>query len=354
MADAMIADPPRLVTGGIDTHKDIHVAAVTDHLGTCRGTRRFPTTSIGYQALTRWLASHGVIDRIGVEGCGSWGAGVARHLTTAGHTVVEINRPNRQARYTQGKSDPLDAINAARAALAGLDAGTPKTGAGPVEAIRQLRGCRRSAVQARTATINQIRSVLDTAPDHIRDRYRNLSLMRLIKAITRTRPDTDRTADPATATMIALKTLGKRWLTLTDEINTVDELLDSLVADVAPSLVSLSCVGTNTAAALLVAAGDNPHRLRSEASFAALCGTNPLPASSGKTVRHRLNRGGDRDANNALWRIVMSRMAHDTRTRDYVTRRTTEGLSKREIIRCLKRYVAREVFSAITTDLNNT
>lgn len=351
MANTMLADSTRLVTAGIDTHKDTHVAAVVGHLGNEIATRAFPTTTIGYRDLTVWLASHGEISRVGVEGCGSWGAGVARYLNEAGITVVEINRPNRQTRRRQGKSDPLDAIAAARAALAGLDAGTPKAGTGRVESIRQLRIVRRSAVQARTATMNQIRAVLDTAPDQLRDQYRALTPARLIKAITRTRPDTTRASDPGTATTIALKTLGSRWRFLTDQISELDRLLDDLVTETAPNLIAARCVGTNTAAALLIAAGDNPERLNSEASFAALCGTNPLPASSGKTVRHRLNRSGDRDANNALWRIVISRMAHDERTREYVKRRTTEGLSKREIIRCLKRYVARELYPIVLTDL---
>ncbi len=351
MADAMLADSTRLVTGGIDTHKDTHVAAVVDTLGTEISSRAFPTTAAGYRDLTNWLVSHGDLGRVGVEGCGSWGAGIARHLHDVGVSVVEINRPNRQARRNHGKSDPLDAISAARAALGGLDAGTPKTGTGPVESIRMLRNTRASAVRARTATMNQIRAVLDTAPEQIRDQHRGLTPVRLIKAITRTRPGTTRIADPGIAATVVLKTLGQRWRFLTDQIGTLDDLLGRLVADVAPNLVAQPWVGTDTAAALLIAAGDNPDRLASEAAFAALCGTNPLPASSGKTVRHRLNRAGDRDANAALWRIVLSRMAHDQRTRDYVEHRTTEGLSKREIIPCLKRYVAREVYPILTQDL---
>jgi transposase len=341
--------PP--VTGGIDTHKETHVAAVIDSLGAEIATKAFPTTANGYRSLAQWLGSHGRLDRVGVEGCGSWGAGISRHLTEAGHTVVEINRPNRQKRRSQGKSDPLDALSAARAALGGLDAGEPKSGTGPVESIRMFRNTRTSAIRARTATMNQIRSVLDTAPTQLREQHRHLSTVRLIKAITKTRHHPAQAAEPTTAATITLKTLGARWRFLTDQITTLDDLLERLVADTAPNLIALPCIGTNTAAALLIAAGDNPNRLRSESSFAALCGTNPLPASSGKTVRYRLNRAGDRDANNALWRIVMTRMAHDERTRNYVKRRTSQGLSKREIIRCLKRYVAREIYPVLTSDL---
>ncbi len=354
MADAMLADSARPVTGGIDTHKDVHVAAVVDGLGAEIATRAFPATIVGYRDLAAWLGSHGRLDRVGVEGCGSWGAGVARHMTEAGVTVVEINRPNRQARRNQGKSDPLDALAAARAALAGLDAGVPKSGTGPVESIRMLRIARRSAVLARTRTMNQIRAVLDTAPDHVRDRHRALTPARLIKAVTKTRPDNNRASEPAVAAALALKCLGARWRFLTDQIASLDELLDTLVIEAAPNLIALPCVGTDCAAALLIAAGDNPDRLGSEAAFAALCATNPLPASSGKTVRHRLNRAGNRDANAALWRIVMSRMAHDPRTRSYVDRRSAEGLSKREIIRCLKRYVAREIYPILLGDLTTT
>ena len=351
MANAMMPDPTRLVTGGIDTHKEAHVAAVVDDVGAEIATNAFPATAAGYHQLAQWLSSHGQLGRVGIEGCGSWGAGIARHLTETGLDVVEINRPNRQQRRSQGKSDPLDALSAARSALAGIDAGTPKTGTGPVESIRMLRFTRRSAIKARTQTINQIRAVLDTAPHQIRDQHRTLTPIRLIKTITKSRPNPGDVNKPAVAATITLNLLGRRWQFLTDQINTIDDLLENLVAQTAPGLIAMRCIGTPSAAALLIAAGDNPHRLATEGSFAALCGTNPLPASSGKTVRHRLNRSGDRDANNALWRIVMSRMAHDQRTRDYVERRTTEGLSKREIIRCLKRYVAREIYPTLINDL---
>ena len=355
MANAMLSDSTRPVTGGVDTHKDAHVAAVIDHLGAEIATRSFPTTTTGYVALADWLCSHGRVDRVGVEGTGSWGAGLTRFLLDRGIDVVEINRPNRQQRRRTGKSDTLDAIAAARATLARLDAGTPKTGNGPVESIRLLRVTRHSAVTTRTKTMNQIRAVLDTAPSQARDHYNHLTPARLIKAITRTRPDPERIAEPAVAATTTLRTLGRRWLFLTEQINELDQQLDSLVAVTSPKLIAVHCVGTHTAATLLVAAGDNPNRLTNEAAFAALCGVNPLPATTGRTTtRHRLNRAGNRDANNALWRIVISRMAHDPRTRTYVERRTTEGLSKREIIRCLKRYVARELYPIIVADLTAT
>jgi len=354
MADAMLSDLTRPVTGGVDTHKDTHVAAVVDHLGTQLATKSFPTSAVGYGHLVDWLESHGNLAQVGVEGTGSWGAGLTRELRQRGVEVVEINRPNRQARRRSGKSDSLDAVAAARAVLAGLDAGAPKAADGPVEAIRMLRICRSSAMKARTQTMNQIRAVIDTAPADICDRHRNRTPARLIKAITATRPDPNRLAEPATAVAMSLRTLGRRWQFLTDQIRELDLQLDALVAATAPRLIAVHCVGTDTAATLLIAAGDNPDRLGSEAAFTALCGVNSMPASSGRTQRHRLNRSGNRNANNALWRIVMARMAHDDRTRIYVERRTTEGLSKREIIRCLKRYVARELYPILTTDLAAT
>lgn len=352
MADSMFADSTRPVTGGVDTHKDTHVAAVVDHLGVEIAVASFPTTNAGYAELSSWLAGHGCVSRVGVEGTGSWGAGLTRYLRGRGVEVVEINRPNRQLRRRVGKSDPIDALAAARSALAGHDAGTPKAGTGPVESIRMLRIARRSAVTSRTKTMNQIRAVIDTAPDEIRDRHRNLTPVKLIKSISRTRPEITRAASPAVAAVIALRALGRRWLFLTEQIGDLDSLLDDLVAATAPTLIGVHCVGTDTAAALLVAAGDNPNRLSNEAAFAALCGVNPLPATSGRTVnRHRLNRSGNREANSALWRIVIARMAHDPRTKTYVERRTTEGRSKREIIRCLKRYVARELYPHVIADL---
>lgn len=351
MADAIISDLARPVTGGVDTHKDTHVAAVVDRLGTELGTEAFPATSAGYRDLTDWLCSHGQLERVGVEGTGSWGAGLTRHLHDAGIVVAEINRPNRQTRRRSGKSDPLDAIAAARTALGGLDSGTPKTGNGPVEAIRLLRIARQSGIDTRTKTINQIRSVLDTAPTDLRERYSDANTSQIIASVTAARPNPATMTQPATAAAITLKALGKRWQFLTQQIEQLDIALNQLVTETAPTLVAVLGVGTDSAAALLVAAGDNPDRLGNEAAFAALCGVSPLQASSGRTTRHRLNRAGNRDANKALWRIVITRMAHDPQTQAYVERRTSEGLSKREIIRCLKRYVARQLYPIIRNEL---
>lgn len=338
-----MTDSSRPVTGGVDTHKDAHVAAVVDPLGGLLGTESFPNRADGFAALHLWLAGFGVLDRVGVEGTGSYGSGLARYLHRAGVEVVEVNRPDRTARHFEGKSDALDAVSAARAVLAGRHAGTPKRGDGIVEAVRMLRVVRRSAVQSRTQCANQIRAVLDTGPDELRDHYAAARINQIIAAATAFE-NTAAVHDAEQCARWALHALAARWVWLDGQISEVNRHLEVLIRAAVPSLVALFGVGIDTAGALIVAAGDNPERLRSEASFAALCGVAPLPASSGKTTRMRLNRGGNRDANQALWRIALVRMAHDPATRIYVERRTQEGKSKREIIRCLKRYIAREVF----------
>jgi transposase len=301
-----------------------------------------PTTRAGHRALLRWLRRHGDLDRVGVEGTGAYGAGLARFLASEGVEVVEVDRPNRQLRRRRGKSDPVDAEAAARAALNGEAAGTPKTRTGQVEAIRALRVARRSALKAKTQAANQLQALVLTAPDVLREQLRRVSLNELVATVARFRPGH---ADPALAgTKTAMASIARRWQHLDTEIRSLDDQLRQLVEATAPTLVARHGVGTDTAGALLVAAGDNPHRLRSEASFAALCGVSPLDASSGQQQRHRLNRGGDRTANQALWRITLVRMSTDPTTRDYVSRRTAQGRSKKEIMRCLKRYIARELY----------
>jgi transposase len=285
---------------------------------------------------------------VGVEGTGAYGAGLARVLTAAGVVVVEVDRPDRKTRRLVGKSDPVDAYAAAAAVLAGRACGVPKSRDGVVEAIRVLRIARRSAVKARTQVINQIRAVLVTAPGSLREPLSGLGQSPLVEKLARLRPGAD-LADPMTATRSALRRLARRHHTLTEEITDLDSDLAPLVTLAAPALLELFGVGVEVAGQLLVTAGDNPGRMRSEAAFAHLTGVAPLPASSGPVQRHRLNRSGDRHANQALYTITLSRMRHDPRTQHYVARRTQEGLSKPEIIRCLKRFIAREVHHALTT-----
>ena len=333
------------VVGGVDTHKDVHVAAVLDELGRLVEVASFPTTRHGYRRLLAWMQSHGEIDAVGVEGCGSWGAGLARHLADRGVRVLEVNRPNRQERRRRGKDDSLDAEAAARAVLAGTATAVPKSGNGPVEAVRQLRLARNGAIKARTAAANQLHALCDTAPEHVRAQLRGLSIRKKVALAERWRPGTAMSVD-ASAKRAAVA-LARRWRALDAEIRDLDQHIKAIIDTAAADLVAVHGVGYETAAQLLITAGDNPHRLRREGSFAALCGATPVKASSGKVRRHRLNRGGDRHANSALWTIVLTRMVSHQPTRDYVQRRTAEGLSKQDIMRCLKRYVAREVFPII-------
>jgi transposase len=267
------------------------------------------------------------VDRVGVEGTGSYGAGLARWLRAHGQVVVEVDRPDRAARRRQGKADDLDAHAAARAVQAGAATTTPKTADGQVEMIRSLRLARRSAVKARTQAANQLNALLVTAPDGLRAQLRGLPLAELVATAARLRPDRA-PATPTDAAKFALRSVAGRWLQLTEEITELDTQLERLVATAAPALVAVKGVGTQTAAALLVAAGDNPERLGSEGAFAHLCGVAPIPASSGKITRHRLSRGGNREANSALYLIAVGRMAWHAPTRAYVKRRTTQGKTR--------------------------
>ena len=331
------------ITGGVDTHLEVHVAAALDPIGGLLGVESFEAGRVGEDKPITWLRALGPVSLVGLEGTGSYGAGLARRLRAAEIDVVEVDRPNRQARRRHGKTDPLDAVEAARAAQGGRALGQAKTRDGNVEAIRVLLVARRSANSGRGKALNQIRHLGFTAPDELRERLHGVSAAMLGPTAAALRPRAG--SDPVTfATKTALRALGRRLVALDDEKKTIEELLTKLVTDTAPDLLALHGVGIDTAATLLVAAGDNPERLRSEAAWAHLCGVAPIEASSGKITRHRLNRGGDRNANQALWRITLTRMSNDPRTRAYVERRTAEGKSKREIMRILKRYIAREVY----------
>ena len=337
------------IVGGVDTHKDTHTAAAITTRGQMLGHQTFPATPAGYRDLLAWLAGFGTLIVVGMEGTSSYGAGLARYLAGQDVEVLEVDRPSRRTRRTLGKSDAIDAEAAARSALARSRTAVPKAHDGTVEAIRNLRVARRSAMKARTQAINQVHNLIVTAPEKLRESLRALSGAALITACAALRPDLTRTGEPAQAVKAALRSLARRHQRLSDEIDELDALLAPLVRQAAPDLLALFGAGTEAAGQLVVTAGQNPDRLHSEAAFAALVGASPIPASSGKTNRHRLNRGGDRQANAALHTIVIVRMRHDPATRAYVERRTAEGKTKKEIIRCLKRYVAREVYRALTT-----
>jgi len=333
------------VVAGIDTHADTHHVAVIDITGQELGDDQFPATARGYADLADFVTNFGNITRVGVEGTGSYGAGITRHLQALRVEVVEIIRPHRQLRRMHGKTDQLDAYAAARTALASGDHPIPKTGQGPVEAIRYLFTARRSAIKARSAAIVQLKSLLVTAPDGLREKFAGLTPVALIAKIIQARSTQDMVAKVALQT---LKSLARRYRFLCHEVKELEKQLAALVTDTAPGLTAAFGVGVFSAAQLLITAGDNPHRLRSEASFAALCGVSPIPASSGKTNRHRLNRGGDRQANSALHAIALSRWKNDERTQAYITKKRAEGRGTKEILRCLKRAIAREIYKILT------
>ncbi|MGH9177458.1 MAG: IS110 family transposase [Acidimicrobiales bacterium] len=336
----------RVVTGGVDTHAELHVAAVIDEVGRVLGTESFEASTRGYGRLLAWMRSFGELADVGVEGTGSYGAGLDRYLSAQGVQVVEVVRPNRQKRRRRGKSDPLDAEEAARAALNGEASGASKAKTGAVESLRALRVARRGAVKARTQAANSITALVVSAPEDLRCRLAGLSTDKRAALAARFRPG--ELTDPAEATKAALRSVARRYRQLDAEIAELDKAMEPLVVAAAPAaMLAKPGVGPRVATALLVTAGDNPERMRSEAGFAALCGASPVDASSGKQTRHRLNRGGDREANSALWRIVQTRMRFDPRTQDYVERRTKEGKTKAEIVRCLKRYVAREIYKTL-------
>jgi len=332
------------VTGGVDTHADNHVAAAVDGNGGLLGIESFPADQVGYEGLLGWLVGFGDVEQIGVEGTGSWGVGLSRFLTDHDVTVVEVDRPNRQKRRKHGKSDPTDAVAAARAALSGEATVIPKSRNGPVEQIRVLMVARRSARQQRIQSLNQLRHLVFTAPEEIRVRFKDRPKRGLVSEAANMRPR--KGSDPITyRTNLVIRNLARRIKALNTEMAEIDRMLTGLIEDTAPELFDLYGVGVDTAASLLVTAGDNPDRLSSEGSWAHLCGTTPLPASSGKvTTRYRLNRGGDRQANAALYRIVLTRMSSHEETRRYVARRRDKGLNTAEIMRCLKRYVARQTY----------
>ena len=345
---------PVAVVLGVDTHQLTHHAALIDSQGRRLADREFEVTRAGYADLLAWAnaySSTGTITAAGVESTGSYGAGLTRHLLVAGVDVIEVNRPEKSSRFKQGKSDPIDAYSAAEQTRTGRATGRPKITTGAVEALRMLMVPRERAVKDRTAAYSQLRDLITAAPAPIRELLIALTgKQRVAKALT-FRPDPARLHEPDHAAKYAMRTLAKRISHLDTEIAQADKDIAALTRTIVPTLLSMRQVGPITAAQLAISAGENIDRMTSEASFAKLAGVAPLPASSGKTHRHRLNPGGDRKANWALYMITTGRMKNHPATRDYVQRRTTEGLSNPEIIRCLKRHLARGVYQALRTDL---
>lgn len=342
-------DPHGEVIVGIDTHSDQHTAVALNGLGQRLETLQIETTESGYTQLVRWASALGHFERAGVEGCGAYGAGLARHLHDRGITVIEVDRPNRQRRRRRGKSDPTDAEAAARAVLSGEATSLPKDSSGRVEAVRILHLTRRSAVKAKTQAGNQMKDLVVTAPEPIRTLLRQRNTRQRVHVCASWRPGPP--TDPYSATRRALRDLARRWLSLHAEIQDLERELLQLLQELTPSLLAERGVGIDVAAKLLIAAGENPERLRNEASFASLCGVSPIDASSGKHNAHRLNRGGNRQANNALYTVALVRWTTCPETRAYIERRRAEGKTNRAIQRCIKRALARRFHRLLLTDL---
>ncbi|MBX9392898.1 IS110 family transposase [Streptomyces sp. TRM72054] len=351
--DSTSTGPPAWgeVVLGVDTHGEVHVAAVLCPLGQILGTKSFPATAVGYRRLLAWARKLGTVRRAGVEGTGTFGAGLSRYLLAQHVQVFEVNRPDRSARRLLGKSDPLDAQAAARAVLSGRARARAKTGDGPVQSARMFKLAKDSAVKARTQAINQLKAVLVVADPALRERLSDLGNRELFRTCACLSPRDDEGDEDAVAqaTRITLRLLAERIEQLTGQIDELNQRLTGLVERHAPQLLAPVGIGPDSAVTLLITMGDNPERLSTEASFAALCGVSPVEYSSGRQSSRRLNHGGDRQANAALHRIVFTRLRHDPRTQAYYERRTQEGKTRREIIRCLKRYAAREVFNLVRT-----
>jgi transposase len=337
------------VVVGVDTHADQHTAAAVNGLGQILEVIEIPTTAAGYRRLVTWARRLGRFERAGVEGTGAYGSGLARHLVAAGVTVIEVDRPNRQHRRRRGKSDPTDAEAAARAVLAGDATTVPKDRTGLVETVRVLHLCRRSAVKAKTQAGNQIKDLVLTAPEPIRAQLRDKTTRGRVRITAAWRPGP--VTDPASGTRRALRDLARRWQALHSEITALEADLRQLLNDLVPTLLAEPGVGPDVAAKLVIAAGNNPQRLRSEASFAALCGASPVDASSGRHQAHRLNRGGNRQANNALHTVVLHRWHTCPETKAYIAKRRALGKTDRDIRRCLKRALARRFHHILIAEL---
>ena len=331
---------------GVDTHKFVHVAAALNDFGAVVDTGKFTADRVGYAELIGWASRLGHILTFAIEGTGSYGAGLTAAVRRSGIGVVEVMRTDRRDRRLRGKSDFLDAENAARAVMGGHASATPKTNDGTVEMIRQIKVAKDVAVKARTAAMISLKTIIVNAPAELREQLQPLTKMALIRRCAGLRPGEITTVDAATKH--TLRSIARRWQHLNDEIIEHEGLLAELVTQLAPQLIAAFGIGADTAAEMLIVAGDNPHRVRTEAAWAKLCGVCPIPASTGKTVRHRLNWGGHRQANAALYRTVIVRMQHHEPTKAYLARRTAEGKSKAEIIRCLKRFLAREIWALMS------
>lgn len=331
---------------GVDTHKETHAAVAINTQGARLGALSIPANPKGYQELERWALSFGKVLAFGIEGTGSYGAGLSRALLAQGYRVIEVTRPHRQLRYSQGKTDSLDAEGAARSVLAGQATAQAKTQIGSSEMIRHLKIARDTAVKSRSQAMVTLKTLIINAPAALREALDQIrGKVALIRHVAALRPG--EIDSPMASAKLAMRALARRWLCLHEEIIAHDKELERLVSTRAPELMTSHGIATLTVAEMLILVGDNPTRIRSEAAFAKLCGVCPIPASSGRTHRFRLNRGGNRQANAALYRVAIVRMRSHEPTLAYVKKRTKDGKRKSEIIRCLKRYIVREIYSQL-------
>ena len=344
---ALVADGLKVIVG-VDTHKSEHVAVAINSLGARLDSSPFPATTVGYQALLDWARSFGEVRAFGIEGTGSYGAGLTSFVRRQGIKVVECNQSDRRKRRRDGKTDALDAETAARSVLAGTATAVPKHADGSAEMLRQIKIAKDTAVKARSAAIITLKTLIVNAPAVLREQLAVLSDRELID--TCAAMIVGPVADTTQACMHSVRALARRYQQLETEICGHEQVLDEITAVAAPTLRDAYGIGPDCAAEMLIVAGDNPDRIRSEAAFAKLVGVCPIPASSGVTNRHRLYRGGHRQANAAIYRTVIVRLRWHQPTLEYVARRTAEGLSKKDIIRCLKRYVAREIYNGLIAD----
>lgn len=347
-----IPDPlRRRIVVGVDTHKHAHVAVALDQVGAVIGQITIPVDRAGYASLQQWATQLGEQAEFGIEGTGSYGAGLTSFLRRHGHLVLEVNRPDRRIRYLQGKNDTIDAETAARAVLTGAVTAVPKTADGTVEMIRQIKIAKDTAVKARSQAIITLKTILVNASAELREELEPLNDRELLQRCRELRYES--MDAPIDAARYTLRALADRYRALDHEARLHERVLATLTDRAAPALTSRFGIAEDSAAELLLVVGDNPERIRSEAALAKLCGACPVPASSGKTSRHRLNRGGHRQANAALHRILIVRMRFHEPTIAYVTRRTAEGKTKKEILRCLKRLLIREIYQIIVAPHKN-
>ncbi|WP_165174118.1 IS110 family transposase [Adlercreutzia sp. ZJ242] len=346
-----MAEERRFVIGGVDTHRDRHCAAAVDATGAQLGCRFFAADGGGYAELVSWLEGLGELRALGVEGSGGYGAGLCAYAQGRGVPVVEVSWPDRAERRRRGKSDQMDAYHAAASVLSGRAHSPAKDRRGDVEGLRALRVAYEGAVKARTAARNSLHALVAAAPDRMRARLRALPARELVGACASLRAPGEGPLDAERAAEAALRSVARRVRALDGEAAELGALIDAMTLELAPATRALPQVGPQCAAALVLCAGANPGRLASEASFSALCGASPVPVSSGRTDRHRLNLAGDRRANSALYLIAIGRMRSPGESRDFVAARMASGKTKREAIRMLKRYIARQVFHALRRDL---